>query len=95
MSHVFGDLLSQYRGRKHGLTQAKLAQSAGLDPTILGRMAQGKKDLTGPSGRDRVLRIIEALHAQGAIATQEEANALLASASFPPLFLRVNLPKPC
>ena len=26
------------------------------------RMSQGKKDLTGPSGRERVVRLIEALH---------------------------------
>jgi predicted ATPase len=49
-------------------------------------MAQGKKDLTGPSGRDRVIRIIETLADQNCLSTVEEANSLLAAAGQPPLY---------
>ena len=57
MSHPFGNLLLQFRARKPGLSQARLAQMAGYDPAVLARMCAGKKDLTGPSGRDRVVRV--------------------------------------
>jgi predicted ATPase len=70
------------------LTQTKLAHLTGYDQAILVRMSQGKKDLTGPSGRDRILRLIETLYEQGALATLSEANALLLAASMPPLFER-------
>jgi non-specific serine/threonine protein kinase len=86
VSHPFGDLLLQFRARKPGLSQTRLAQMAGYDPAILARMCAGKKDLTGPSGRDRVVRVIEALHEEGALATLDEANALLAAADLPPLY---------
>ena len=46
MGHSFGNLLSQYRDRKHGLSQTRLAQLAGYHPAVLVRMCQGKKDLT-------------------------------------------------
>lgn len=86
MSHPFGELLKQYRRRKPGLSQERLAHRIGYDEAVLVRMSQGKKDLTGPSGRDRVIRLIEALHDEGTLHTQAEANALLAAAALPPLY---------
>jgi hypothetical protein len=53
MSHPFGDLLSQYRVRKHGLTLARLANLAGYDKAMLVRLGQGKKDLTAGGGSTR------------------------------------------
>ena len=86
--HPFGELLTQYRRRKAGLTQSHLAELAGYDQAILVRMCQGKKDLTGPSGRERVVRLIETLADQTALATLDEANALLLAADLSPLFER-------
>ena len=86
--HPFGELLAQYRRRKAGLTQTRLAELSGYDQAILVRMCQGKKDLTGPSGRERVVRLIETLADQGALTQMDEANALLLSADMPPLFER-------
>lgn len=86
MSHAFGELLMQYRNRKNGLSQAKLAQIVGYDPAVIARMAQGARDLTGPSGRERVVRIISALQGEGVLHSLEEANALLTSANMPPLY---------
>lgn len=86
MSHAFGELLMQYRNRKNGLSQAKLAQIVGYDPAVVTRMAQGMRDLTGPSGRERVVRIISALQGEGVLHSLEEANALLTSANMPPLY---------
>src|SRR6266542_4047040 len=86
MSHPFGDLLNHHRARKTGLTLALLANLAGYDKAILVRMGQGKKDLTGPSGRERVVRIIGTLRAEGVLATLAEANALLEAARMPPLY---------
>jgi predicted ATPase len=84
--HPFGELLAQYRARKLGLTQTRLAELADYDQAVLVRMAQGKKDLTGPSGRERVVRLIETLADQGALTTLDEANGLLMAADMPPLF---------
>jgi predicted ATPase len=53
---------------------------------VLVRMSQGKKDLTGPSGRERVVRLIAALRDEGVLASQQEANALLLAAGMAPLF---------
>ena len=86
--HPFGELLTQYRRRKAGLTQSHLAELAGYDQAILVRMCQGKKDLTGPSGRERVVRLIETLATEGALTVLDEANALLLAADMPPLFER-------
>ena len=86
--HPFGELLGQYRARKSSLTQSRLAELAGYNQAILVRMCQGKKDLTGPSGRERIVRLIETLADQGALSTQDEANALLLAADLPPLFDR-------
>ena len=86
MSHPFGKLLEHYRMRKPGLSQAKLAAQIGYDASLLGKMAQGKRELTGPSGRSRVLRIVSALHEVGALTRFEEANALLEAAGMPPLY---------
>ena len=86
--HAFGKLLAQYRARKAGLTQIRLAELTGYDQSILVRMSQGKKDLTGPSGRERVVRIIATLIDESALAQIEEANELLLAADMPPLFER-------
>lgn len=86
MSHPFGDLLTQLRARKHGLSQARLAKAVGYDPAIVGKMCKGGKALTGPSGRNRVVRIIGALRDFGALSTLGEANALLDAAGLPPLY---------
>src|SRR5512133_3059281 len=86
MRHHFGILLDEICSRKHGLSQTRLATLAGYDPSLISRMRRGSKDLTGPSGRDRVLRIIEVLREQGALTSVDEANALLESADLPPLY---------
>lgn len=86
--HPFGELLAQYRARKPGLTQTRLAELAGYNQAIVVRMCQGKKDLTGPSGRERVVRLIETLADQDALTLLDEANALLLTADMPPLFER-------
>lgn len=86
--HPFGQLLTLYRSRSPGLTQSRLAELAGYNPSIVVRMCQGKKDLTGPSGRDRVVRIIQTLAEAGALERLEEANELLLAADMPPLFER-------
>lgn len=79
MSHPFGDLLSQYLHRKHGLSQSKLAEGILQAPTIISSMCKGRR-LTGPQARDRVVAILGWLHQQGVLATRAEANALLAAA---------------
>ncbi len=86
--HAFGELLACYRRRKPGLSKLLLAGLAGYDPTTLVRMCQGKKDLTGPSGRERVVRLMEVLVEMGIIQQLHEANALLLAANLPPLFDR-------
>src|ERR1044072_9486805 len=86
MSHPFGDLLSQYRARKHGLSQTRLAHLAGYHPSLVTKMCQGRKELTGPSGRERVVRLISVLCDESVRTTLEEANTLLAAARMPPLF---------
>jgi len=82
----FGDLLRQIIARKHGLTQTRLAHLIGYDQAVLTRMMQGKKDLTGPSGRERVVQIISALHDESVLTTQIEANALLKACGMSPLY---------
>jgi len=84
--HPFSALLTQIRVRKAGLTQTRLAELAGYDQAILVRMCQGKKDLTGPSGRDRIVRIIAVLQDMGVLSLRSEANGLLAAAGQPPLY---------
>ena len=86
--HPFGELLTQYRLRKPGLTQTQLAGLAGYDQAILVRMGQGKKDLTGPSGRERILRLAGVLFDLGALFTLDEVNGLLLAATMPPLIER-------
>lgn len=86
MRHPFGELLTLYRTRKHGLSQARLSQILGYDPAVIARMARGQKDLTGPTGREKVVRIIAALHNEGVLHTLDEANMLLAAANMPPLY---------
>ena len=43
MSHPFGDLVSQHLHRKHGLSQAKLAEGILQDPSIIGKMCKGDR----------------------------------------------------
>ena len=86
MSHPFGDLLRQYCARKHGLTQTRLAHRVGYDGSVITRMGQGGKDLTGPSGRDRVVQVITVLRDEGVLRTLDEANNLLNAAGMPPLY---------
>ncbi len=79
-------MLAQLRHRSPGLTQSRLAELNGYDQAILVRMNAGGKDLTGPSGRERVNRILQTLVQLGVHLTLDEANELLASAVMPPLF---------
>jgi predicted ATPase len=85
-THPFGNLISQFRARKHGLTQARLAEMTGYDPAVITRMCAGQKDLTGTQARERVLRIIQALDDSGALNGVDEANGLLEAADLPPLY---------
>src|SRR6266498_1415596 len=91
MPHPFGKLLTAFRARKSGLSQARLAEMAGYDPALLTRMAQGQKALTGPSGRQRVVCLIGVMHDEGILTSQAEADALLAAAGLPPLYLGLPL----
>jgi predicted ATPase/predicted negative regulator of RcsB-dependent stress response len=85
MSHPFGDLVSQYLHRKHGLSQSKLAAGVIQEPAVITRMCKGER-LTGPQARERVVAIIGWLHKQGALETIGEANALLNAAGLAPLY---------
>jgi transcriptional regulator with XRE-family HTH domain len=85
MQHAFGNLLTQFRRRKSGLTQERLAHRMGYDAAVIARMAAGKKDLTGPSGRYRVLQVITILLSENVLTSIDEANALLLSAQLHPL----------
>lgn len=87
MGHPFGDLISQYLHRKHGLSQAKLAEGILQAPTVISGMCKGRR-LTGPQARERVVAIIGWLQTQGALTTADEANALLAAAGMSPLSAR-------
>jgi len=79
MSHPFGDLLTQYLHRKHGLSQAKLAAGILQAPSIISEMCHGKR-LRGSQARERVTALIVWLRQQGALTTLDEANALLSAA---------------
>ncbi len=68
MSHPFGDLLSQHLHRKHGLSQARLAEGILQDPSIIGKMCKGER-LSGPRARARVVAIVDWLYAQEALET--------------------------
>ena len=76
MSHPFGDLLSRYLHRKHGLSQSKLADGILQDPSVITKMCKGQR-LAGTQARERVVAITAWLRAQAAIETVAEANALL------------------
>ncbi|MFN8495357.1 MAG: helix-turn-helix transcriptional regulator [Caldilineaceae bacterium] len=84
-AHTFGSLLKQLRLRVPGLTQARVAELAGYDPSVITRMVKGLQDLTGPQARMRVLRVIHALDEAGALCGLEDANALLTAANLSPL----------
>jgi len=79
MSHPFGDLISHYVHRKHGLSQSKLAAGILQSPSIITEMCQGKR-LQGRQARERVVAIIAWLHQQEAVESAAEANALLSGA---------------
>ncbi|MCE7979580.1 MAG: hypothetical protein DYG89_00190 [Caldilinea sp. CFX5] len=79
MSHPFGDRISQHLHRKHGLSQAKLAEGILQDPSIIGKMCKGER-LHGVQARERVCAIIDWLHQQAVLTTVAEANGLLDAA---------------
>ena len=79
MSHPFGDLISQYLHRKHGLSQARLAGGILQPPSVISEMCQGRR-LTGPQARERVIAIAGWLAQQGALETLDEADRLLEAA---------------
>jgi hypothetical protein len=78
-THPFGDLVTRYRARKHGLSQARLADLSAIDSTVLSHMCNGRR-LEGKHARERVLKVIRGLQAAGALNTVEEANSLLRAA---------------
>lgn len=78
-SHPFGDLITQYLSRKHGLSQSKLAEGILQDPAVISRMCKGER-LTGPQARERVVGIIGWFYNQRVLTTVVEANALLEAA---------------
>ncbi|GAB4444990.1 MAG: hypothetical protein OHK0015_46890 [Chloroflexi bacterium OHK40] len=86
MGHPFGDLLSQYLHRKHGLSQSRLAEGILQAPTVITAMCKGRR-LTGPRARERVVAIIGWLQQQGALRDRAEADALLNAARMAPLQL--------
>lgn len=79
MSHPFGDLVTQHLHRKHGLSQNKLAEAIGLDPTIIAAMCHGRR-LTGKMARPRVIQIIQWFQQEGLLTLRAEADVLLAAA---------------
>lgn len=79
MSHPFGDLLTYYASRKHGLSQNQLAETADLAPSVLSRMCHGER-LSGPRARERVLRVLLGLLRHGALRRRQEADQLLEAA---------------
>lgn len=84
MSHPFGDLICQHLHRRHGLSQAKLAQGIAQDPSVISEMCRGRR-LHGYSARRRVLSIIGWLSRENVLSTRDEAHALLAAAGMAPL----------
>ena len=86
MSHPFGDLISQHLHRKHGLSQAKLAEGILQNPSVIGKMCKGDR-LTGPQARARVCAMIVWLHQQTVLTTVDEANGLLRAAGMAELRL--------
>jgi len=71
----FASLLRQYRTER-GLSQRAVALAAGVDPAVICRMEQGSR---GPSSPQQALAIADALDLD-----DERADALLASAGYPP-----------
>lgn len=78
MSHPFGDLITRYRARKHGLSQNRIAELSDVSPAVLTKMCRGRR-LTGKTVREKVCRIIDVLNDEVGL-TQSEANALMAAA---------------
>lgn len=83
--YTFGSLLILVRHRKPGLTQARLVHQMGYDAALLARMIAGKKELTGPSGRSRVLQLLVVLCEEDVLGSLDEANSPLLSAGMHPL----------
>ncbi len=79
MGHAFGDQLRRLLSQKHGLSQSRLADGVGLDPSIISAMCQGQR-LTGLRARERVIAIVVWLQQQGALTTHDAATALFAAA---------------
>jgi hypothetical protein len=79
MSHPFGDLVTRYRSRKHGLSQNKLAEGIDQDPAVISAMCNGRR-LSGRQARERVLAIIRWFMDREVLATRAEADALLEAA---------------
>ena len=75
MSHPFGDLLTQLLHRKHGLSQAKLAEGILQPPAVITVMCKGHR-LTGPQARERMVAIIRWLQQERVRATLEEADEM-------------------
>jgi hypothetical protein len=48
VSHPFGDLLRQYRARKAGLSQTRLAHLAGYDQAVLVRVSRTRRTFPAP-----------------------------------------------
>ena len=56
MSHPFGDLLSRYLHRKHGLSQARLAAAIGQPPFVVSLMSRGERLMGGGASSGTNLR---------------------------------------
>lgn len=69
---------------RRGLKQADLARGLSIDDSAISRLANGQR-LSGKDLRERIVTIVAWLHQQDALATVEEANALLAAADRAPL----------
>ncbi|MEO5950845.1 MAG: hypothetical protein ABIQ44_00075, partial [Chloroflexia bacterium] len=78
-THPFGDLVTRFRARKHGLSQAKVAEMGGLETSVLSHMCNGRR-LDGNGARGRVRQVLRGLQVAGALATVEAANSLLRAA---------------
>lgn len=84
MGQTFGDWVTYYRARKHGLSQGKLAALVDIPSAVLSKMCRGQR-LTGQYARERVLRVILGLLQADALHTAAEAATLLQAAAQPPL----------
>jgi len=79
MSQPFGNLITQFLSRKHGLSQNKLALGIHCDNTLISRMCNGER-LSTPSARAHIIDMIEWFLDQDVLRNLDEANALLDAA---------------